>query len=317
MLSLVVPCYNEEGNIEQLYNATIDVLQQLEVRDYEFIIVDDGSTDETLRVAKKLMEDDKSVHYISFSRNFGKEAAMLAGIEKAKGNLVSILDADMQDPPTLLIEMFEVLGKTQCDCVVARRVTRKGEPPIRSLFARMFYKISRKMSEVDIADGCRDFRLMTRPYVNAFISLQEKSRFSKGLYSWVGFKTEFVAYENVNRAGGETKWSFWKLLMYSIDGILSFSTVPLALVSMLGLVFCLVSLALIIFFVIQKLAFGNDVEGWASMMCIILMLSGVQLFTLGVIGQYIMKIFSEVKNRPVYIIKEDIFIKGQGKNIEK
>ena len=305
MISLVIPCYNEEHHISALYKATMDILNQLSISDYEFIFVDDGSSDRTLAEIKQLCLLDSNVAYLSFSRNFGKEAAMLAGMEYASGELVAIMDADMQDPPALLEPMYEMLkNNKELDCIGTRRVTRKGEPKIRSFCARQFYKLINRMSSIEIVDGARDFRLMRRNMVNAIISLPEKNRFSKGLFVWVGFKTKYIEYENIERSSGQSKWSFWDLALYSLDGILSFSTVPLAIVSIIGVLFFLLSMFLLGLVFAQKIIWGNPIQGWTSMMCIILMLFGVQLFSTGIIGQYIMKVFVETKKRPLYVLRE-------------
>jgi len=304
MISLVVPCFNEERNIELIYRAALDAVSRLRVAGYEFVFVDDNSGDNTLDRIKALHDKDENVCYLSFSRNFGKESAMLAGLEHASGDLVAVLDADMQDPPELLFEMYTILTTTDCDFVGTRRITRTNEPKIRSFFARQFYKIIRKLSAMDIIDGCRDFRLMKRCVVDAIISLKEKNRFSKGLFTWVGFKGQYIEYQNVARANGETKWSFWKLFIYSLEGIISFSTVPLALSSLLGFLVCVVAFFLILLFVFQKLIGGIDVTGYAAMMCIILFLGGTQLLAIGIVGQYLARVFSEVKNRPHYVVRE-------------
>ncbi|MEA5003665.1 MAG: glycosyltransferase family 2 protein [Christensenella sp.] len=303
-ISLIVPCYNEEQNIVELYKASMNVLNQLPISEYEFIFIDDGSSDATLGKLKELQLNDPNVQYISFSRNFGKEAAMLAGLEYSSGDFVAIMDADMQDPPELLLEMYPLLLSEDYDCIGSRRITRKGEPRVRSFFAKSFYRVINKISKIEIVDGARDFRLMKRNMVDALLTLKEKNRFSKGLFVWVGFKTKYLTYENRDRHGGQSKWSFWDLMKYSMDGIISFSTVPLTLVSFLGILCCILSVGLIIFFILQKLIFGNNVDGWASMTTIILLLGGVQLLGIGILGQYLAKIFLEVKGRPSYIIKE-------------
>ena len=272
--------------------------------DFEFLFVNDGSKDNTLNELRLLAQKDDRVRYISFSRNFGKEAAMLAGLENAKGDYVTLMDCDLQDPPAMLPEMFNIIKKDRYDCVGTRRVTRKGEPPIRSFFARMFYKIINKMSKVEMVDGARDYRLMTRQMVDAIISLREYNRYSKGLFSFVGFDTKWIEYENVERVAGETKWSFWKLFKYALEGITAFSTTPLIFSSIVGLIFCLVAFIAIIFIIVKTLVYGDPTAGWPSMACIIVFVSGIQLFTIGIIGQYLSKTYLEVKKRPIYIIKE-------------
>lgn len=304
MISLVIPCYNEELNIKKFYDASKEVLDKLPIKYYEYIFVDDGSSDRTLEEIKKLRLEDSNVKYLSFSRNFGKEAAMLAGMQHAAGDYVSILDADLQDPPELLFEMYQVIVSEDYDCVAARRVSRTGEPLVRSFFAKCFYKLINLMTDFHIEDGVRDFRLMKRNVVDSIIELGEKNRFSKGLFVWVGFRTKYITYENINRFAGKSKWSFWSLFKYSIEGIISFSNTPLHISSLLGFAFSILAVVLIIFFVVQKLVFGISVDGWASMMCIILLLGGIQLLCIGVLGEYLSKVFSEIKNRPIYILRE-------------
>lgn len=306
IISIVVPCFNEEDTIPLFYKTTLEVLKNMNIKSYEFIFIDDGSTDNTLDVLHKLHNDDISVHFISFSRNFGKEAALYAGLSKADGKYIAVMDADLQDPPTLLPKMYEAIIKDGFDCAATRRITRKNEPIIRSLFARMFYKIMSKISSIPIMDGARDFRLMTKQYKNAVLSLCEKNRFTKGIFPWVGFNTKYFEYENIKRVAGKTKWSFWKLFLYSIDGIIGFSTKPLAFSAITGIFGILISFAFIIFIIIRKLIFGDPVQGWASLVCIILFVGGLQLFTIGILGLYVSKIYTEVKQRPLYIIKEEI-----------
>lgn len=305
MLSVIVPCYNEEENIAYFYSEFLKHTGFLDEKkmDLEIIYVDDGSTDGTLSEIKKLHEKDGRVHLISFSRNFGKESAMYAGLENAKGDYVVMMDVDLQDPPALLREMFSWLEQGY-DSVATRRVSRKGEPPVRSFFARTFYRLMKKISKTEIVDGARDYRLMTRQMVDAILSMKEYNRFTKGIFGWVGFKTKWLEFENVERLKGETKWSFWKLFLYSLDGITAFSTAPLMLASVVGLFFCLFAFAMIIFIVVRKLIFDDPVSGWASMVCIILMTSGVQFFCAGILGQYLAKTYMEVKRRPIYIARE-------------
>lgn len=304
LISIVVPCYNEEPVLETFYAEVSKVAQEMSEVDFEFVFVDDGSKDRTLEEIKKLREKDKRVKFVSFSRNFGKEAGLLAGLEYAKGDYVATMDADLQDPPRLLPEMYADVKTGGYDCVATRRVSRKGEPPIRSFFARMFYKLINKMSKVEMVDGARDFRLMSRQMVQAIISMPEYNRYSKGLFSFVGFKTKWLEYENVQRAAGETHWSFWKLFVYAIDGILAFSTMPLAIASVLGLVFCFVAFVMIIVIIVKTLAFGDPVGGWPSLICVVLMMGGLQLLALGVMGQYLAKTYLETKRRPIYIVRE-------------
>lgn len=307
LLSVVVPCYNEEENVELFYTELIknDPFFEREKIELELLYVDDGSRDGTVKEVKKLIERDKRVHLVSFSRNFGKEAAMYAGLENAEGDYVVLMDVDLQDPPSLLPEMFSHL-KQGYDSVATRRVSRKGEPPVRSFFARMFYRLMKKISKTEIMDGARDYRLMTRQMVDAILSMQEYNRFTKGIFGWVGFQTKWLEYENVERAKGETKWSFWKLLVYSIDGILAFSTVPLLFASVMGVLFCALAFIMIIFVVVRKLIFGDPVSGWASQVCIMLLIGGVQFFCTGILGQYLAKTYMEVKKRPIYLVKEKL-----------
>ena len=304
ILSIIVPCYNEEQALPFFYQEIDKVSKELKELNFEFIFVNDGSKDKTLEVLKEYHQKDKRVKYLSFSRNFGKEAAIYAGLEHAKGDYVTIMDADLQDPPSLLKEMYQLTEKEGYDCVGTRRVTRKGEPPIRSFCARLFYKLINRLSKVEMVDGARDYRFMNRKMVNAILELKEYNRYSKGLFSFVGFKTKWLEYENINRVAGETKWSFWKLFIYALDGITAFSTVPLVLSAVLGLVFCLISFIMIIAIIIKTLVYGDPVSGWPSLVCIIFLCSGVQLFCMGIIGQYLSKTYLETKKRPIYIIGE-------------
>lgn len=304
---MVIPCYNEEDSIPEFYKEADRVLQEMNLYDKaEFVFVDDGSTDRTMKILKDLSEKDKRIHYVSFSRNFGKEAALYAGLTKASGQFTAVMDADLQDPPSLLPEMLSALQNEGYDCAATRRATRKNEPPVRSFFAKEFYKIMGKLSDVPVVDGARDFRLMTEKYKNAVLSLCEKNRFTKGIFPWVGFNTKWFAYENIERVAGKTKWSFWKLFLYSIDGIIGFSTKPLAFSAVAGILGILLSLVLIVFIIIRKLVFGDPVQGWASLVCIIIFASGVQLSSTGIAGLYISKIYTEVKQRPIYIVKEEV-----------
>lgn len=307
LLSIVVPCYNEQEALPLFYNEIARVAAEMgesHGAEFEFIFVDDGSTDGTLAAARRLHEQDARVRYISFSRNFGKEAGILAGLQAAKGDYVAMLDADLQDPPALLPEMLDALLHEDYDCAATRRTTRKGEPPIRSFFARMFYKLINKMSDADIVDGARDYRLMRRRMVDAVLSMPEYNRFSKGIFGWVGFKTKWLEYVNVERVAGETKWSFWKLFRYSLEGIIGFSTAPLALASLLGMFFCLLAFVGIVFIIVRSFFWNDPTSGWQSLACIILLCSGAQLFCIGVLGQYLAKTYMEVKHRPIYIVRE-------------
>ena len=304
LISVIVPCYNEQEVLHMFYDEMSRVAGLMTDYNFEFIFVNDGSRDNTLNICKELAAKDERVKYISFSRNFGKEAGIYAGFEKSKGDLVCMMDADLQDPPALLPEMVKAIEEEGFDSVATRRVTRKGEPPIRSFFARMFYKLMNKISKTEIVDGARDYRLMTRQFVNSLLDLGEYNRFSKGLFGWVGYKTKWLEYENVERAAGETKWSFWKLLMYSIEGIMAFSTVPLAISAVMGILFCAIAFAMIVFIIAKTIMFGDPVAGWPSTACIILFVGGVQLFCVGILGQYLAKTYLEVKGRPIYICKE-------------
>ncbi|MDD2970566.1 MAG: glycosyltransferase family 2 protein [Lachnospiraceae bacterium] len=307
LLSIIVPCYNEEETVEPFY----DEFKKLEPfftekdLDVELIYVDDGSKDKTLEKVKALRERDQRIHAISFSRNFGKEAGIYAGLQRAKGDFAVLMDVDLQDPPSLLPEMYSYIEEGY-DSVATRRVDRKGEPAIRSFFARTFYKLMKKISKTDIVDGARDYRLMTRQVVDAILSMSEYNRFTKGIFGWVGFETKWLEYENIERTKGETKWSFWKLFLYSLDGIMAFSTAPLAIASFMGLLFCATAFIFIWFIMIRKWIFGDPVSGWPSLVCIILTIAGIQLFCIGVIGEYLAKMYMEVKNRPIYLIKEEI-----------
>lgn len=303
-ISIIVPCYNEEESMPLFYEEICKISKEFKKVDFEYIFVNDGSKDKTLEIARDLSKKDKRVRYISFSRNFGKEAAILAGLEYSKGDYIAIMDADLQDPPSLLKDMYDGIKNEGYDCVATRRVNRKGEPPIRSFFAKCYYKLINKISKTEIVDGARDYRLMTRQMVNSILSVKEYNRFSKGIFSWVGYETKWLEYKNVERVAGTTKWNFWKLFLYSLESIVAFSTVPLAIASIMGLIFFLVSLIMIIFIIIKTLTFGDPVAGWPSLVCIIFFVSGVQLLGIGVIGQYISKLYLEVKGRPIYIVKE-------------
>jgi glycosyltransferase involved in cell wall biosynthesis len=302
-LSLVAPCYNEETVLPRFYADAVRICESIN-QPFELIFIDDGSKDATLKILRQMAHNDTRVHYLSFSRNFGKEAAMLAGLQAARGAYTVVLDADGQDPLTLVPQMLEAVASGEYDCAGTRRINRVGEPPVRSFCARCFYRILKKIIDIDIVDGVRDFRLMNRKYMDALLTLTERNRFSKGIFPWIGFNTKWFEYENIARTAGSTKWSFWKLLIYSLDGITAFSSKPVAIVSVLGMVFFMIALAVIIFIIIRKLAYGDPVAGWASTICIILFCSGIQLFTTGILGQYIAKTYTETKQRPHYIIRE-------------
>lgn len=305
-VSVVVPCYNEEQALPYFIQEIQQVAVQMATKqvELEILLINDGSRDSTLTLLRQYAKEYQNVRYLSFSRNFGKEAAMYAGMEHARGDYVAIMDADMQDPPALLPQMYDILQTGAYDSVATRRVSRKGEPPIRSLFARMFYKLMRKISDADLVDGARDYRLMSRPMVDAILSMKEYNRFSKGIFGWVGFRTHWLPYENVERVAGETKWSFFKLFRYSLEGIVAFSTVPLAIASVVGLLVCLVAVVALVVVLVKTLAFGDPVNGWPSMVCIILFLGGIQLLTMGIMGQYLAKTYLEAKKRPIYILAE-------------
>ena len=305
LCSCIVPCFNEEEVIPLYYEEMQKVRKQEEGKiDFEIIFIDDGSKDKTLEVIKKLSEQDECIHYVSFSRNFGKEAAMYAGFEHANGEYVVTMDVDLQDPPHLIPEMIRSIEEEGYDSVATRRVTRKGEPPIRSFFARRFYGLINKISDADIVDGARDFRMMKRDMVNAILSMPEYNRFTKGIFGWVGFKTKWIEFENVERTAGETKWSFWKLFRYALEGIIAFSTVPLTIVSLIGVIVCIIAFLFLLFVVIRATIFGDPVAGWPSLICVISFLSGIQLLGIGVVGMYLSKTYLETKKRPIYIKKE-------------
>lgn len=306
LLSVIVPSYNEEENVFDFYeelmkNETFFRQRELDV---EVIYIDDGSKDRTVEKVKELAGKDKRVRLVSFSRNFGKEAAIYAGLQKAKGDYAVLMDCDLQDPPALLPEMFRYMDEGY-DSVATRRVSRKGEPPIRSFFARMFYRLMNKISKTEIVDGARDYRLMKRQVVDSILAMAEYNRFTKGIFGWVGYETKWLEYENIERKKGETKWSFWKLFAYSLEGIMAFSTVPLAFASVLGILFCALAFLMIIVIIVKTLVFGDPTSGWPSMICILCLISGVQLFCMGIIGQYLSKAYMEVKERPIYICREE------------
>lgn len=303
-LSVVVPCFNEQEAVPIFYNEVKKVLVTLKA-EYEIIFIDDGSSDKTLEEVKELSEKDKCVHYVSFSRNFGKEAAMYAGLKKAAGDYVVIMNVDLQDPPSLIPEMLSAVCSGEFDSAATRRTNRKGEPPVRSMFARLFYKLMRYFSDIDIVDGARDFRMMSRTMVDAVLSVSERGRFSKGIFAWVGFRTKYFEYKNVERSAGKTKWNFRKLFLYSLDGIVAFSTKPLVLASITGILFLFLSFLFIIFIIVRKVLFGDPTAGWPSLVCIILFVSGIQLFCTGILGQYLAKVYLETKQRPLYIAKDE------------
>ncbi|MCR4866896.1 MAG: glycosyltransferase family 2 protein [Lachnospiraceae bacterium] len=307
LLSVIVPCYNEEDNVFPFYEELMKNKEFFDKRglDIEIIYINDGSKDETVNRVKELHEKDERVKLVSFSRNFGKESAIYAGFKKAKGDYVVMMDADLQDPPALLPEMFGYIDEGY-DSVATRRVNRKGEPPIRSFFARMFYRLINKMSKTEIVDGARDYRLMTRQVTDSILSMCEYNRFSKGIYGWVGYETKWVEFENIERTRGETKWSFWGLFKYSLEGIVAFTTAPLSLASFMGVLFCFFAFILIIFIIIRTWVFGDPTSGWPSLVCIISLISGVQLLCLGIMGQYLSRTYLEVKKRPLYFVKEEI-----------
>lgn len=303
-ISIVVPCYNEQEAIPFFYDEIKNVKKQLSNYEFEIIFVDDGSKDNTLKISKELAHKDSMVKYISFSRNFGKESAIYAGLKKSSGDFVVLMDADLQDPPALLPKMINAIVAEGYDSAATRRVTRKGEPLIRSFFARCFYKIINKISETEIVDGARDYRLMTRQFVNTILELSEYNRFSKGLFGWCGYNTKWIEFENVERVAGETKWSFWKLFLYSIEGIVAFSTAPLAIASITGVFFCILAFTFILIIIVRTLTFGDPVAGWPSMLCVILLLGGLQLLCIGILGEYLSKTYLETKRRPIFISKE-------------
>ena len=302
-VSIIVPCYNEEESIPLFYKEIRKVFSKINYK-LELIFINDGSKDKTLELIKNLSKEDKEANYISLSRNFGKEAAMWAGLKHSTGDYITVMDCDLQDPPTLIPEMLRLIEEEDYDVVGTRRVTRKGEPPIRSFFARMFYKIINKMSKVEMVDGARDYRMMTRQVVDNLLTLKEYNRYSKGLFSFVGFKTKWLEYENIERVAGETKWNFWKLFLYAIEGIVAFTTAPLTMAATFGILFCLVAFIMIIVIIVKTLVYGDPTSGWPSLACIIFMTNGIELLCIGVIGEYLSKTYLEVKKRPIYIVKE-------------
>ncbi|MBE6149211.1 MAG: glycosyltransferase family 2 protein [Firmicutes bacterium] len=303
MISIIVPCYNEEESIPLFYEEIKKVLNKIKCKT-EIIFINDGSKDNSLKIMRDLAKKDKTVRYISFSRNFGKEAGILAGLEASKGDYICMMDVDLQDPPYLLEEMYEEIKKGEYDCIATRSVSRNGYSFFRKILTKWYYKIINKLSKTPIVDGARDFRLMTRQMVNAILNLKEYNRYSKGIFSWVGFNTKWITFENNERVAGTTKWNFWRLFAYSIESIVGFSTMPLLISSIVGIIFCLISFIMIIFIIIKTLLFGDPVAGWPSLVCIIFFVSGMQLFCTGILGEYLAKTYLETKNRPIYIIKE-------------
>ena len=303
-ISIVVPCYNEEEAIPLFYEEINKTSKEIKDYDFEFIFVNDGSKDNSASIMKELAKKDKRVKFIDFSRNFGKEAAMYAGLELSSGDYITTMDVDLQDPPSLLPEMIKGITEEGYDCVATKSTSRNGYSFLRKTFTRWFYKIIAKISKTEMVAGARDYRLMTRQMVNAIINMKEYNRYSKGLFSFVGFKTKWIEFENQERVAGTTKWNFWKLFSYAIDGIVGFSTAPLIVSSIIGVLFCLISFIIILFIIIRTLIFGDPTSGWPSLACIIFFVSGVQLFCIGIIGQYLSKVYLEVKNRPIYIIKD-------------
>ena len=303
-ISVIIPCFNEEASLPFYKEEILKVMQQMPSEEFELLFINDGSKDTTLHLLKQYASEDTRFKYVSFSRNFGKEAAIYAGLQHSTGDYVCIMDADLQDPPSLLPEMYDIVKNHEYDSVATRRVSRKGEPAIRSFFARMFYKIINKISDADIVDGARDYRLMNRAMVDAIVSMSEYNRFSKGIFGWVGFKTKWLEYENVERVAGETKWSFWKLFKYSIEGMTAFSVLPLQIASIFGVLFSSIAFIMIIVIIIRTLIFGDPTSGWPSMVCIVMMIGGIQLLCIGILGQYLSKTYLETKHRPIYIEKE-------------
>ena len=303
-ISVIIPCFNEEASLPFYKEEILKVMHQMPTVEFELLFINDGSKDTTLYLLKQYASEDTRFKYVSFSRNFGKEAAIYAGLQHSTGDCVCIMDADLQDPPSLLPEMYDIVKNQGYDSVATRRVSRKGEPAIRSFFARMFYKIINRISDADIVDGARDYRLMNRAMVDAIVSMSEYNRFSKGIFGWVGFKTKWLEYENVERVAGETKWSFWKLFKYSIEGMTAFSVLPLQIASVFGVLFSSVAFIMIIVIIIRTLIFGDPTSGWPSMVCIVMMIGGIQLLCIGILGQYLSKTYLETKHRPIYIEKE-------------
>ena len=304
LISIIVPCFNEEESLRLFHEAVKKTEESMPDCRFEILLVNDGSKDRTLEVMRELAAEDPAVKYFSFSRNFGKEAAMYAGFCHVQGDYAAVMDADLQDPPDLLPEMYRLIKSGEYDSVAARRVSREGDPPIRSWFARRFYSLINRISEADIVDGARDFRLMKREMVDAILAMSESKRFSKGIFGWIGFRTYWMPYKNVERVAGETKWNFWSLFSYAIDGIVNFSHVPLDIASWFGIMMTVISFLAILFIILRRILFGDPVAGWASTACIITFIGGIQLLCLGIIGKYLATVYLEVKNRPHYIISE-------------
>jgi glucosyltransferase len=304
LLSVIVPCYNEEESLPYFYTEITKTALAIADVSFEFIFVDDGSFDGTLEILRNLNNKDNRVKYISFSRNFGKESAIYAGIKESIGDYVVLMDADLQHPPQMLISMLTLLKSNNIDCVTAKRIDRKGEPPIRSFLSKIFYKIINKISDAQFVDGASDFRMMKRNMIEAILELSEYNRFSKGIFGWVGFRTEWISYNNVERIAGETKWSFWKLFKYSVDGITAFSTAPLSIASLSGILFCFISFIIIIITVLKTILYGDPVAGFPTLLCVVFLIGGLQLFCIGIVGQYLAKTYLETKKRPLYLVKE-------------
>ncbi len=303
-ISIIIPCLNEEEALPVYYEKMSAVMEQMEEAEFQLLFVDDGSTDSTLKIMRKMNERDGRCHFLSFSRNFGKEAAIYAGLKNATGDFVAVMDADLQDPPELLPEMYRIATEEGYECVAAKRSSRTGEPKIRSFLSKKFYDFINHISRIQLVSGARDYRLMSRKMVDAVLEMGEYNRFSKGIFQWVGFETKWLEYENVERAAGETKWSVGKLFWYSLEGITGFSVAPLSLASVMGMVFCGLSFLMILFIISRTLLWGDPVSGWPSLVCIIFLVSGIQLFCMGIMGQYLSKTYLEVKHRPVFILKE-------------
>ena len=303
-ITVVVPCYNEEAALGAFYREITAVAKEMSEVDFEFLFINDGSKDRTLETIKRFAQQDERVKYVSFSRNFGKEAGIYAGLESASGDYVVVMDADLQDPPALLPEMYRYIKEEGYDCVGSRRVDRKGEPPIRSFFARKFYRLINRISDANVVDGARDFQMMNRDVVQAILSMKEYNRFSKGIFGWIGYRKKWLEYENIARVAGETKWSFWKLFLYAMEGIVAFSTAPLVISSVVGLGCCILAFVMIFVIIFRTLCFGDPTAGWPSLVCIILLLSGIQMLGIGILGQYLAKTYLETKRRPIYLVRE-------------
>ena len=303
-ITVVVPCYNEEAALGAFYREITAIAETMAEVTFEFLFINDGSKDQTLKIIKGFAKQDERVKYISFSRNFGKEAGIYAGLENASGDYVVVMDADLQDPPALLPEMYRYIKEEGYDCVGTRRVNRKGEPPIRSLFARIFYRLINRISDANVVDGARDFQMMNRDVVQAILSMKEYNRFSKGIFGWIGFQKKWLEYENIPRVAGETKWSFWKLFLYALEGIVAFSTTPLVIASFVGLACCILAFIMIFVIIFRTLCFGDPTAGWPSLVCIILLLSGIQMLGIGILGQYLAETYLETKRRPIYLVRE-------------